>query len=222
MPHKDPEARKKYHREYLRKYLPAYRVRQRTQIAQRKLKYREAHREDILAYSKRYRDENREWMSEKRRLKHHNNPNIKRAYDRNWYALHPEFNKRHLAQKREHYQLHADEERAKARDYNKRNPHVAAKRNAMRRLRIEATIEGEAVMADFIKMVRSSRRIACYYCGEMTSGKKAHIDHMIPLSKGGSHRPDNLCASCPTCNLSKNARLPSEWRPPVAQQIMPI
>lgn len=28
-----------------------------------------------------------------------------------------------------------------------------------------------------------------------------HIDHLTPVSKGGSHHETNLVLSCPTCNL---------------------
>lgn len=30
-----------------------------------------------------------------------------------------------------------------------------------------------------------------------------HIDHMIPLSRGGSHDIDNLAPSCGSCNMKK-------------------
>lgn len=51
----------------------------------------------------------------------------------------------------------------------------------------------------------------CYWCGNSLS-KDYHVDHIIPLSRGGSNWPENLAISCPTCNLSKGSKLPDEWR----------
>lgn len=38
-----------------------------------------------------------------------------------------------------------------------------------------------------------------------------HVDHVVPLSKGGEHDLTNLAISCPTCNLRKQAKMPLEW-----------
>lgn len=49
----------------------------------------------------------------------------------------------------------------------------------------------------------------CRYC-EDTEGP-FHIDHIVPISRGGSNRDENLCVACATCNLAKSAKLASEW-----------
>lgn len=40
----------------------------------------------------------------------------------------------------------------------------------------------------------------CFYCG---LNKKLTIDHKMPLSKGGSNRPENIVLACKECNSSK-------------------
>jgi 5-methylcytosine-specific restriction endonuclease McrA len=42
----------------------------------------------------------------------------------------------------------------------------------------------------------------CSYCGAPCE----HIDHIVPLSRGGSGEWDNLTASCAACNMSKGAQ----------------
>lgn len=53
----------------------------------------------------------------------------------------------------------------------------------------------------------------CRYCGtkvhdesqgNWNTPNKAHIDHIVPISKGGDSTPDNLQVLCRTCNLSKS------------------
>lgn len=49
----------------------------------------------------------------------------------------------------------------------------------------------------------------CRYCGA-TEGE-LHIDHIVPLARGGSDEPENLCVACKPCNSSKNASMLDEW-----------
>lgn len=50
----------------------------------------------------------------------------------------------------------------------------------------------------------------CAWCA--TDCRKAyHVDHIIPLAKGGSNWPDNLCIACPPCNMSKKDKPPHEF-----------
>ena len=55
-----------------------------------------------------------------------------------------------------------------------------------------------------------SQRGKCWHCG-VPVGDDYHVDHLIPLSRGGSNSPENIVISCPSCNLSKGAKLPQEW-----------
>lgn len=50
----------------------------------------------------------------------------------------------------------------------------------------------------------------CAYCGVEPS--KIHLDHIVPISRGGANNSENLTVSCSACNLSKGARTPEEWR----------
>lgn len=54
-------------------------------------------------------------------------------------------------------------------------------------------------------------RERCYYCGRTLSLKAARLDHVVPLSKGGTDNADNLVLCCNACNRSKDCLLPGEW-----------
>ena len=43
-------------------------------------------------------------------------------------------------------------------------------------------------------------------------GTDAHIDHILPLSRGGENVDDNAQLLCPYCNLSKGSKTMEEWK----------
>lgn len=48
-----------------------------------------------------------------------------------------------------------------------------------------------------------------YLCLNCKTDENIEMDHIIPLSKGGSHNIDNIQPLCRSCNASKGAKL--EW-----------
>lgn len=48
---------------------------------------------------------------------------------------------------------------------------------------------------------KSTQIPICVYCG---ATHNLSIDHIVPLSKGGTHTTDNLALACLSCNYSKN------------------
>lgn len=46
----------------------------------------------------------------------------------------------------------------------------------------------------------------CMYCGRPAE----HIDHIIPVTRGGSFHPENCVSACADCNCKKNDRTPQE------------
>lgn len=50
----------------------------------------------------------------------------------------------------------------------------------------------------------------CGICKDMADPENWHMDHIMPLSKGGSHTMDNVQVSHPKCNLSKGATIITE------------
>lgn len=46
----------------------------------------------------------------------------------------------------------------------------------------------------------------CQYCGRTASdGVKLHVDHIIPVSRGGKTEMDNLTVACEECNIGKGS-----------------
>lgn len=56
--------------------------------------------------------------------------------------------------------------------------------------------------------VRERAGDVCEYCRLPQNSQEAtfHIDHVIPLSRGGETTLDNLALACVSCSLRKGAR----------------
>ena len=51
--------------------------------------------------------------------------------------------------------------------------------------------------------VLSRDRYSCRYCGVTAEDAALHVDHVIPVSAGGSSHIDNLVTACADCNGGK-------------------
>lgn len=64
--------------------------------------------------------------------------------------------------------------------------------------------------ANGIKNLYATQGGRCYYCSvEIENGY--HIEHMTPLSRGGSNWIDNICLACVSCNKSKYTKTAEEF-----------
>lgn len=56
---------------------------------------------------------------------------------------------------------------------------------------------------ELVRLVHERARYCCEYCHTCQSiiGQAMHVDHIDPI---GEDSLDNLCLSCPNCNLSKS------------------
>jgi hypothetical protein len=83
---------------------------------------------------------------------------------------------------------------------------------AARRLNVEAAYIRRCRMAGVI--VHRFRRDSvfvrdkglCAYCRLGLDPQNWHLDHVVPIARGGGHTRENCVAACPTCNMKKGAR----------------
>ncbi len=131
-----------------------------------------------------------------------------------------------LEQYREHARNHVKEVRERdVEKYNKYHREWAAKQfktnpdfRLKHKLRSRAQEMGykefrhlcpPGYIETLIKMQRG--RCASPVCTKSIR-KTYHIDHILPLAKGGGSGPENIQLLCPRCNLTKHAKHPSDWR----------
>lgn len=135
--------------------------------------------------------ENRVKLLEQRRVRYEQNKDRELARNKRWSDANRE---RH---------------RAINRDWSKKNPVAARAIVARRRARI-AGADGFYTKNDVIAML-AEQGGACRACGCDLVVSGFHVDHVMPISKGGSNDRANLQILCPTCNRSKGAKLPDAW-----------
>lgn len=72
--------------------------------------------------------------------------------------------------------------------------------------------------------VRQRWPICCYCRREYGSGsgQRFTVDHLVPLSRGGSKSRENLIGCCGGCNMSKGCRTPEEWLQELAEAVREI
>lgn len=123
-------------------------------------------------------------------------------------AVYQRDRKRILAANSKWEKAHREVKRKHNRAYARRYPERMAALCEKRRARLIG-----ALVEDCSAKIKELRNVkVCSYCYETIVGT-THVDHVIPLSRGGKHAPDNLTAACSSCNGSKGAKLLWEWQP---------
>lgn len=66
-------------------------------------------------------------------------------------------------------------------------------------------------LMEWIKRVKEFDN-TCAYCGESPEeGELLEIEHLVPLSRGGYHRLENVVPACPSCNKRKGSMTYEEF-----------
>lgn len=171
------------HKEQKQQYRKDYWQRNKERLSARSADYHTSNRDRIAAQDKAYYGANREAISAKRRARYHANPDVYRAQ---------------CAARRATHREEAAQTAKSWREAN-RDRFMARIKQRKYRLRTATVADNPEETVAFVAMLR---RDPCSYCG----APGGTIDHIVPLSKGGSHHSSNLAASCMTCNNKKKAR----------------
>ena len=104
-----------------------------------------------------------------------------------------------------YYRNNADMRTASTRRWRAENPEKARASDRNKKA-IRKGAEGTHTQAD-IERIYSAQKGKCAHCKvKIKSGY--HVDHIKPLSRGGSNWPRNLQLLCPACNMRKHATDP--------------
>lgn len=173
--------------------------------------YRVDHHDTVIARERKYYATHREERNASSRKYYADNVEEQTAWQRQYYAEHSEelrmWARAYYREHQEHYLDYA----AQYRQSHREQMRTWARNRLAREKDADGTHTSEDIEAQYAR-----QRGKCFWRSvneDCTVSLKDgyHVDHVVPLSKGGSNGPENLVLACPTCNLQKHAKHPMEW-----------
>jgi 5-methylcytosine-specific restriction endonuclease McrA len=188
-----------------------------------------AHPEQAAERGRQWRETNKESIRQNKRAWAAANAESIAAGQARWYAANRERIRANWLAKqtdatralavertRRWMQHNPDRRRENRRKWAKANPEKVAARAQRRRAR-QQTAPAEMVT---LAALLAEQAHTCYLCGSAIDPKRkypdalsASVDHVIPLSRGGSGLRENLRAAHLGCNVAKGDRLVEEMPP---------
>ncbi len=166
-------------------------------------------KDHAIEYSKQWTADNYEHVLEQHREWGKLNPDKKKQYNDKWRLKHRDV---YLASRRRRYTIHAEERRAESADWRMRNPEKVRIQFKVRQSRLRSAVGTHT--PDDIRRIYAEQNGKCAYCGidiSLQIKGSVHVDHIHPISRGGSNWPENLACACAKCNLSKKDKTLNEW-----------
>ncbi|PHE94706.1 hypothetical protein COF76_23130 [Bacillus wiedmannii] len=142
-------------------------------------------------YSKRWHEENKESRAKKTKRWYEGNKERKAESDRRWY----EKNKERRAEQKRKWEKENQE---------KRYSYGVKRRSLKHNVKFTPSQRTELLNKDNWTCQCCGIKVHDRRTGDWNTHDKAHIDHLIPLTKGGDSTPDNLQVLCRTCNIKKH------------------
>lgn len=165
-----------------------------------------------------YTRKNADKINAQRRQRRADNADHYRSADRERYQVNID---RKREAKRADYQRHRESRLEWHRKYDKENPVLrksyyraryaakSAEYKSRARAR-EKSLIGSSYTQEDVDRLYSSQCERCAGCKRsLKTGYE--IDHVMPVSRGGSNTADNLQLLCRPCNRAKHAMHPDEW-----------
>ena len=159
-------------------------------VAQKHRVYYAANRERKREHHAAYRAANRGKMQKNSRVYYAANRENRREYHAAYRATNRENRREYSAA------------------YRAANPFAVRAASAIRRAR-KRQATGSYTKGDTQEQYKRQKG-KCYYC-QTKVGDTYHVDHVVPLSRGGTNGVENIVIACPSCNQSKKDKMPHEW-----------
>lgn len=182
-----------------------YRAKNKDKTKSATLKWRSENTEKVIAAYKAYSDRNKDRIA--KRASEYGKKNRQRISEQQ--RRYREINKEKVMLRIAAYNIKNKERRnAKKREWDKRNPGAHIRHNNARRARKQNN--GGFLSKGIQEKLLELQRGMCACCKKKL-GNDYHLDHIIPLSLGGTNTDDNVQLLHSKCNLKKHAKHPIDY-----------
>ena len=169
--------------------------------------YYQENKEHRHAYNVAYYMMHQESGKERARKWAREHPEERRAKAREWYADNREHwkagNKAWLKAHPEKMERMRQQTNMRRARWEKEHPDRSRDKCARRR----ALTCGVATAERFSRTdVWKRDSGVCHICGQVCDERNWHLDHLVPLTRGGTHQPANVAVAHPRCNMSRGNR----------------
>jgi 5-methylcytosine-specific restriction endonuclease McrA len=130
-------------------------------------------------------------------------PEKAKEYTDKWRAANPDKVRAYLKAR---YAANPDRVKAFKDAWREANP--GAKRIHERNRRARKNNNGGELSSDICSKLLILQRGKCAVCKKGIKRAGFHLDHIIPLSRGGKNSDGNTQLTCPTCNMKKGGKDP--------------
>ena len=198
-------------------YSAQYRAAHKEQESERGKRYYAAHREEVLANQRQRIETHRdEYLARRERYKgeYERERSRRRRQQKHYQVYHKQYRVSHqegaVLYGRQYRQENGRELNEKKKKYLQTEKGSMVGRTHAHRRRAQKRASENGCTTKQLQEQMKRQKGHCYYC-HIKLGKTYHLDHVVPLSRGGAHDISNVVFACPPCNLSKNDKLPHEW-----------
>ena len=149
--------------------------------------------EQYRNYDKKYRTENKDKINSNRMVFYYDNQESEIEKKKIYYS-------EHKNERSEYRKRYKDTENGRM---------IIRLNNLKRKLNIKDVCDGSIIESSIFNLLETQNH-KCTACNSNLFD--FHIDHKVPLSRGGYHTITNIQILCPKCNLTKHTKTDEEFR----------